>query len=57
MERPEPQAGTPELEPYEDGFVAWLGELGYSPGPARRRSPCSGTWHGGSRRSACRCPG
>ena len=31
MERPEPGAGTPELEPYEDGFVAWLGDLGYSP--------------------------
>src|SRR5258705_13722649 len=27
----EPGAGTPELEEYADGFVAWLGRLGYSP--------------------------
>ena len=31
MERPEPGAGTPELEEYADGFVVWLGRLGYSP--------------------------
>ena len=31
MERPEPGAGTPELEEYADGFAAWLGRLGYSP--------------------------
>lgn len=31
MGRPEPGAGTPELEQYADGFVAWLGRLGYSP--------------------------
>ena len=31
MERPEPETGTPELEQCADGFVAWLGRLGYSP--------------------------
>jgi integrase/recombinase XerD len=31
MERPGPGAGTPELEEYADGFVGWLGRLGYSP--------------------------
>ena len=31
MERAEPGAGTPELVEYADGFVAWLGRLGYSP--------------------------
>ncbi|HEU0086756.1 MAG TPA: tyrosine-type recombinase/integrase [Pseudonocardiaceae bacterium] len=31
MERPESGAGVPELEEYADGFVAWLGRLGYSP--------------------------
>ena len=31
MERPDPGAGTPELEQYADGFVAWPGRLGYSP--------------------------
>ena len=31
MERLEPQAKTPELAQYADGFVAWLGRLGYSP--------------------------
>jgi len=31
MERPEPGAETPELAQYADGFVAWLGRLGYSP--------------------------
>src|SRR5216683_3335785 len=31
MERREPGAGVPELAGYADGFVAWLGGLGYSP--------------------------
>jgi len=31
MERREPGAGVPELAEYADGFVAWLGGLGYSP--------------------------
>ena len=31
MEHPKPGAGIPELAEYADGFVAWLGGLGYSP--------------------------
>jgi integrase/recombinase XerD len=31
MERREPEAGVPGLAEYADGFVAWLGGLGYSP--------------------------
>ncbi len=31
MERLEPQAETPELAQYANGFDAWLGRLGYSP--------------------------
>ena len=32
MERLEPGAGNgPELAQYANGFVAWLGHLGYSP--------------------------
>ena len=31
MEHPKPGAGIPELAEYADGFVAWLGVLGYSP--------------------------
>ena len=31
MKRLEPQAEAPELAQYADGFVAWLGRLGYSP--------------------------
>ena len=31
MERREPRAGVPGLAEYADGFVAWLGGLGYSP--------------------------
>lgn len=31
MERRESGAGVPELAEYADGFVAWLGGLGYSP--------------------------
>ena len=30
MKRLEPRAETPELAQYADGFVAWLGRLGYS---------------------------
>ena len=30
MKRREPRAETPELAQYADGFVAWLGRLGYS---------------------------
>ena len=31
MEHREPEAGVPGLAEYADGFVAWLGGLGYSP--------------------------
>jgi len=31
MERLASAEGSPELEQYADGFVAWLGRLGYSP--------------------------
>ena len=57
MERLEPQAETPELAQYANGFDAWLGRLGYSPRTREAQGALLRHLAGWLRSATCRWPG